>query len=99
MEYLIYVIIFIIDAAVSGIILWLAAKVTNVDLFVKETIIAVSVASILALIPSVGWLLSLIALFYLLKKFSQASIWPDLILMVIVSRFFSFLAIVFLGGL
>ncbi len=99
MEYLIYVVAFIIDAAVSGVILWLAAKVTGVDLFVKETIISVGAASLVALIPSVGWLLSLIVLFYMLKKFSQASIWPDLILMVIVSRFFSFLAVVFLGGL
>ncbi|SEG08774.1 hypothetical protein [Marinobacterium lutimaris] len=92
------VLFLLLDALISGIILWLAAKITAVDLSLGETVIAAAVAALVALIPTLGWVLSLVALFTLLKKFSGASIWPDIILMVIVSRLVSFAAVMALGG-
>lgn len=89
----------VLDALVGGVILWFAAKVTSVDLNLKETVTAAGAAAVVSLVPTVGWILSIVVLFALLKKFSQANIWPDLILMVIVSRLVAFLAIMAMGGL
>ena len=89
----------VLDALVGGVILWLSAKITSVDLALKETVIAAGAAAIVSLVPTVGWILSIVVLFALLKKLSQANIWPDLILMVIVSRLVAFAAIMAMGGL
>ncbi|NWN92857.1 hypothetical protein HLV39_15295 [Marinobacter adhaerens] len=89
----------VLDALVGGVVLWLAAKITFVDLTLSETVIAAGGAAAAALVPTIGWLLSLVVLFVLLKKFSRANIWPDIILMVIVSRLVSFVALAALGGL
>ncbi len=89
----------VLDALIGGVILWLAAKITSVDLVLRETVIAAGGAAVVSLIPVVGWALSLVVLFVLLKKFSEANIWPDIILMVIVSRLVSFVALIALGGL
>ncbi|MCC4269894.1 hypothetical protein LL254_04180 [Marinobacter nauticus] len=89
----------VLDALVGGVVLWLAAKITLVDLALSETVIAAGGAAAVALMPTIGWLLSLVVLFVLLKKFSRANIWPDIILMVIVSRLVSFVALMALGGL
>lgn len=96
MEELIYV---ALDVVIGGVILWLAAKITSVNLTFVETLVAAGGAAVAALVPAAGWILSIIVLFFLLKKFSRASIWPDIILMVIVSRLVSFVALMALGGL
>ena len=88
----------VLDALIGGVVLWLAAKITSVDLVLREAVIAAGGAAIVALVPTEGWALSIVVLFVLLKKFSRANIWPDLILMVIVSRLVSFLAFMALGG-
>jgi len=93
------IISFAVDAAITGFILWLASKLTSVDLQFKETVIAVLAASVVAFVPIVGWLASIVILFYFLQKFSGAKVWPDLILMVIVSKFLSFLVFLMLRGL
>jgi hypothetical protein len=89
----------VLDALVGGVVLWLAAKITLVDLALSETVIAAGGAAAVALVPTIGWLLSLVVLFFVVKKFSRANIWPDIILMVIVSRLVSFVALMALGGL
>lgn len=89
----------VLDALIGGLILWLAAKITSVNLALRETVIAAGGAAAVSLIPAVGWILSIVVLFMLLKKYSQAKIWPDIILMVIVSRLVSFVALMVVGGL
>lgn len=96
MEVLILV---LLDALIGGAVLWLAAKITSVNLAFSEAAIAVGIAAVALLVPSVGWVLSIVVLFLLLKKFTRASIWPDIILMVIVSRLVSFVAYLALGGM
>lgn len=86
MDYIYY---FFLDALISGGILWLASKVTSVGLFFKTAILISGVSALVALIPSIGWLLSVAMFYYLLNKYSSAPLWPDLILMVIVSKLFS----------
>src|SRR5690348_11764532 len=89
----------VLDALVGGVVLWLAAKITLVNLALSETVIAAGGAAAVALVPTIGWLLSLVVLFVLLEKFSRANIWPDILLMVLVSRLVSFVALMALGGL
>lgn len=88
----------VLDGLIGGVILWLAAKMTSVDLLLRETVIAAGVAAVVSLIPAVGWVLSIVVLLMLLKKFSEADIWPDIILLVIVSRLVSFVALLAVGG-
>ncbi|SEQ69843.1 hypothetical protein SAMN03080615_02445 [Amphritea atlantica] len=79
-----------LDAVITGAILWMAGKVTAVHLNFSHTVIAAGAASLVSLIPSFGWPLSIIILFYLLKQFSDADIWPDIILLVLVSQLILF---------
>lgn len=88
----------LLDAAAGAVALWLAGRLTDVQLALKETTVAAGVAALLSLIPQVGWLLSIVALFYLLRRFSRADIWPDLILLVLVSRLLALVAVLALGG-
>ncbi|MAX54428.1 MAG: hypothetical protein CL537_02755 [Alcanivoracaceae bacterium] len=80
------ILVLVFDILLGGITLYAAAAVVRVDLEFRETVIAALVAAGLAVIPYVGWLLSLIGLFYVLYHFSLAAL-PSLILMVLVSRF------------
>ena len=89
----------VLDALIGGVILWLAPKITSVDLGLGETVIAAGGAAAVSLVPTAGWILSIVVLFVLLKKFSRANIWPDIILMVIVGRLVSFLGLMAVGGL
>lgn len=95
MELITYV---VLDALITGLIVWMAGRLTAVQIELKEAIICVGVSSLVGFIPSIGWILSIFVFFFLLKKFSEADIWPDLILLVIVSKLLSIVAQVALGG-
>ncbi len=88
---------FFMDIVIGGGVIWIASKITSVDLYLKETIIAVTVAALVSFMPGIGWPLSFIALFYLLKRFSHADVWPDLIFMVVVSRLLAIIAVGFIN--
>ncbi len=83
------VVVFILEVLIGGGTLWVACKVTAIDLEFKETAIAAGAAALTSIIPGIGWLLSIIVLFWVLKYFSQVNIWPDLVLAVVVSRLLS----------
>jgi len=87
------IVMFVLDLVFGGVALLLAAKATRVQLAFREALYAVAAAAVVALIPFVGWLLSLVVLFYLLRYFTNAPIWPDVLLMVIVSRLLAFLVL------
>ncbi|MBN1008936.1 hypothetical protein [Amphritea pacifica] len=93
------ILIVALDAVITGAILWMVSKVTAVHLSFLHTVIAAGAASLVSLIPSFGWLLSIIVLFYLLKQFSDADIWPDIILLVLVSQLILFAVGTALGGM
>ncbi|WP_261843193.1 hypothetical protein [Aliamphritea ceti] len=98
MEILVFI---ALDIVFSGASLWVASKLVSVELSFAQILIAVATASMVAMlpIPVFGWLLSVALLFFLLKRFSDANVWPDLILLVIVGRLVSFLALISLGGI
>jgi hypothetical protein len=81
--------IFIIDSLVTFAVLYAACKITDVTIENKWLLIAVIGSAIISLIPSLGWVLSILFLFWVLNQYSNAKIWPDLIFMVVVSRLLS----------
>lgn len=89
----------VLDAIITGFIVFLAGRLTAVRIGFKEAVICVAISSIFGFIPIVGWLLSVVVFFYLLKKYTAASIWPDLILLVLVSKLLSIVALFALGGI
>lgn len=94
-----HIIIFFIDALVSAGIMFLACKVTGVVIEFKWLVISVAAAALVSLVPSFGWVLSFIVLFWFLNQYSNAKIWPDLVFMVVVSRLITvFLVIPLLGS-
>lgn len=89
MEYLPW---FILDIVMGSFGLLLAGKITDTQINLQEAAISMLAAALLNFVPEIGWLLSIIGLLVLLKWFTEAAIWPDLILLVIVSRIFAILA-------
>lgn len=79
--------------------LWVAAKVTGVDTTFLNMLAVAAASSVAGLVPLVGWLLSLVVMFLLIRKLTDADIWPDAVLMVVVSWFISLMAGLFLAGL
>jgi hypothetical protein len=79
--------------------LWVAAKVTRVDTTFLNMLAVAAASSVAGLVPLVGWLLGVVVMFLLIRKLTDADIWPDAVLMVIVSWFVSLMAGIFLAGL
>jgi hypothetical protein len=96
---MVMLIAFVVEVIFGAFSLWVAAKVTRVETTFLQ-MLAVSAASSLAgLVPVAGWMLSLIVMFLLIRKLTDAEIWPDAVLMVVVSWFVSLLAGLFLAGM
>ncbi len=80
----------------TGIALFIAGKITFTEISLPEAIISVAISSLFMLIPYIGGFLSLIAFFFLLKYFTRYDIWPDLILLTVVSKLIVIIAILML---
>lgn len=78
--------IVVADIIIGAAALWLAAKITHVNLHLSATLIAAVLAALVALIPTLGPFLAVVALILVLKYYSNAALWPDLILVCVVSR-------------
>ena len=88
------VLLVVINALAVGFPLFLAGKLTTIEIDFKEAVICVVASSLVGLVPSIGWLLSIIVYFYLLKQFTAADIWPDLILLVVVSKLIGLMMVI-----
>ena len=89
----------VLEIIFGGFALWVAAKVTGVDATFPGMLGVAAASSVAGLVPVVGSLLSLVVMFLLIRKFTEADIWPDAVLMVVVSWFISLMAGLFLVGL
>ena len=83
MEDLVY---FVLGVLVYSVGLYVGGRFTAVEVDIKEMVIVAVCAAVVDLIPNVGWVLSIIVLFYLLKKFTREKIYPDILLLVIVGK-------------
>ena len=89
----------LLEALISGILLWIAAKLTSVQLTLPAAALTAGIAAVVSMVPVAGWFLSLVVMFALVKKFSRADIWPDIVLMVVVSYLVAFVAIIGLSAI
>jgi len=90
-------IIFSIDVLVSTLSIWIATKFSFVDAELKIIAVIIVFVSILSLIPVAGWLIGIIAFFYLLIKLTGCS-FGDAIWVVLFAKLASFIvSMVFLG--
>ncbi|GEM_PF-3084478 len=90
-------VVFAIQIVLSAGLLWFAMKLLGEEGRFVALIIACVIASVISLIPYIGWLLGLIALIVLITKFTSAGGFTA-ILMVIISWAIT-VAIVFALGL
>lgn len=90
MEVLGYVLSFVISSLFVGSALWLALKVTKVDGTFLAMLIIAAVTMLIAFIPGIGWILSLVALYFMLHKWTTAEFWPDAVILVAVAGVMKF---------
>ncbi|MEL7296098.1 MAG: hypothetical protein AAGJ86_00480 [Pseudomonadota bacterium] len=90
---------FAINAVLTGGALWVAGRITATPIAGNAAVLTALGASCAGLVPGFGWALSFVVLFVLLKQFTRAEVWPDLILLVVVSWGVTVLGSIFLGGL
>jgi hypothetical protein len=101
---LVLVLALVISAFVGGLLLWFAGKITGTDpyylgmvMVAGATALTSLVFELLAVFTGAGWLeflgtiASVIVLFALIKKYTLAHIFPDIVLMVVVYKVFTFL--------
>ena len=97
MEILNCILLFAVSTLFITISLWIGAKITKIEATFPGMLVVASISSVFYLIPGVGWLVSLIALLFMLKKFTTAEIWPDAVLLVAVAWAVRFSAVFLLA--
>jgi len=95
------VVAFLIGTVFSAVCLWAGMKLTKVDGTFLSMLAIAALSSLAGLIPLpvVGWLASLIVMFVLISKWTDAEFWPDAVLMVVVADVVGILGGIFFAGL
>ena len=78
---------FIVGTVLSAVCLWAGMKLTKVGGTFLSMLAIAALSSLAGLIPIpfVGWLASLVVMFVLISKWTDAEFWPDAVLMVVVA--------------
>jgi len=101
-----FALLFVIDLIISAAFLWVGMKVASVvagmpgggqycgyvDLFKVAF-----VSSLVALIPYVGWLLSFVAMYYMLRYVTEAE-FRELWIMIVVSRIMAIFTVAYVAA-
>ncbi len=85
-------IVFVMDVLISTLCIYLATKLAFVKAEIKSLLLIIIVVSMLSLIPSIGWILGLIAFVYLLMRVTDAD-FMDCIWVVIFIKVISFVVL------
>jgi hypothetical protein len=85
MEVLSFLLVFVVTTFFVAGSLWLGAKIVKVECTFLAMLIIAAVTMLLYMIPGVGWILSLVALYFMLHKWTTAEFWPDAVIMVVVA--------------
>ena len=91
--------IFAINALLTGGALWVAGRITVTPIAGNAAVLTALGAALAGLVPGFGWALSFVVLCILLKQFTRAEVWPDLVLLVVVSWGVTVLGSLLLGNL
>jgi hypothetical protein len=89
-----FILIFLVGSS-----LWLGAKIVKVECTFLGMLIIAAVTMLLNFIPAVGWIVSLVALYFMLHKWTTAEFWPDSVLLVVVAAAVRFVAGMVVGAL
>jgi hypothetical protein len=84
---------FMILSLIVGTSLWVGLKITKVEGTFLGMIIIAAVTMLVGLIPGIGWILSLVALYFMLHKWTTAEFWPDAVILVAVAWAVRFAAV------
>lgn len=91
-------IIFALDVLVSTLCMYFATKLAFVKAELKPLIVIIIIVSVLSLIPSIGWILGLVAFVYLLMRVSDADL-MDCVWVVVFIKVISFVVMFSLSQL
>ncbi len=76
----------VVSILFSAFCLWAGMKLTRVEGSFIAMLIIATISTLFGLIPTVGWIIGTIAMFFLICKWTNANFWPDAVLMVVVAR-------------
>ena len=93
------IVVFIIRVVFFALCLWAGMKLTKVKGDFLAMLIIAAVSALLSLIPMVGWILSTVAMFVLICKWTDANFWPDAVLLVVVAEIVGIVCSLSLSGL
>lgn len=82
-----------VDMFVSTLCIYVATQLNFLKAEIKDIAVVIFAVSLVALFPYVGWVASIIVFVYLLMKVIDCSL-VDAVWVVVVSKMFSFLAII-----
>jgi len=85
MEILGLILYFVIVSLIMGTSLWIGMKITKVEGTFLAMLIIAAVTMLVGMIPGIGWILSLVALYFMLHKWTTAEFWPDSVILVVVA--------------
>lgn len=82
---------FVLGTIFSAICLWIGMKLTRVQGDFVAILAISGLSSLAEIIPKLGGLISVIVMFYLICKWTDAKLLPDAVLMVLVAKLVSIL--------
>ena len=88
---------FALDVIVSTLCMYIATKLAFVKAEIKPLILIIFIVSIIALIPTVGWILSFIAFIYLLMKATDADVIDCLWVVAFIKVITFFVVVIFIS--
>ena len=92
-------IVFAITVSISTVILWMAMRLTKVQGKFVHLFLACAISGLIRLIPFAGFILSFIALVWLISFWTDAEVYPDAVLMVVVAQGIGLIVSIYLTGL
>jgi hypothetical protein len=88
---------FVAATLFSTVCLWAAMELTRVNGTLASMFLISAICAAIGLVPIIGWLAAFVAMFFLIRRFTGAPIWPDAVLLVIVSRLVAIAATALIG--
>lgn len=89
---------FAVGALIMAACLWAGMRLTGVGGTFAAMLAVAAIASALQLIPYVGWLIALVVMLSLISRWTDAPVWPDAVLMVLVANLLAIVGTFVLSG-
>ena len=90
---------FVVGTLFSACCLWAGMRLCKINGTFSAMVIIAAVSSLTGLVPTVGGLISLIVMFVLICKWTDAPLWPDAVLMVAVAGLIGLLSSAYISNI